>query len=276
MLSAFKEIATVLLVTGAVSLVAGYLLQRLLPADFSQRQAVPIAVGIAWLVGCWLIEPQVRQPARHWHWLPWLGAVAAVLAPIGLASGVRLAERWTLNALVALAASWFLVPTWAHLEPPRAVYAAVFAAGVFLLTGLLELLSRRTSAAWITLAMTLAAACGAGFMADSVSLRFAQLGSVAAATLAGAWVIALRNPAPSPVRGLPLGYAVIVGGLMLIGWVENRTAPRISFLLVPLAPLALAFCSVPPLARLRGASAIVARVVAIGVPLAAALVIAAM
>lgn len=272
--SAIQEIAVVSLATGTISLVVAWLLLRLSPTDFAQRQALPIGLAIAWMAGCLFIEPRARQPCTHWTWLPWMAAIAALLAPIGLASGVRLVERWLLNAVLALAAAWFLVPTWTHLQPARSVHVAVIATGTFLLAAILDPISRRNSPAWLPFSMLLAAACGAGLLADAVSLRFAQLGGVAASGLGGAWVVSLLHRSGNIVRGLLLPYAVMVGGLMLAGSLESSETPRTSFILVPLAPLAVALFSIAPLSRLRGASGIVGRMVAIGLPLAAAILMA--
>ena len=82
-------------------------------------------------------------PSRHWHWLPYLALASTLIGPIGLAGGVTVVERWLLHLLLAVVSAWFLVPTWASLQPLRGAYVILLTAVVFLLSTLLDPLPAR-------------------------------------------------------------------------------------------------------------------------------------
>lgn len=234
----------------AVSLV--FLLRRLLPASAAQRYPTAVAFAAACFVGFALLPSwAVIAPTRHWHWLPYLGGVAMVMGPVGLAPGLLRVERWVLTFLLAVLAAWLLVPTWADLQPARPTYILILTAYVLLLSILLDPLPARVPVRLFLAALTIVAGAGAILVAVFVSLTFGQLAGIAAAAMAGCTVATSRVGDPTLTRAVIPAFVVVVGGLLFVGSIEPDPALH-GFLLVPAAPLGLWMCARGPFARHRG------------------------
>ena len=247
-----------------VSVVIGFLCGR--SDDTRRRYAAALAYVGGFVCGYALLEPHSWRPTTYWHWLPWLGGVAALVGPVGLASGVHFVERWALIAVMSLAAAWLLVPTWADLRPSRGALGLAFAGIVFFVTLLLGRLVPRVSGGLLCASVGLSSLCGTALIAAFVSLRFGLLTAAATAAWAGASVAVLRDRTKTSLRGLLPVHAVIFGGLLLAAQV-NVALPRLCFVLIAAAPLMLWPFELRPLAKLRGKSAILVRLAAVSVPL---------
>ncbi len=269
----FETIGCGVLVPAVVSIAVMWVLLRVLPRDVAQRFAGAVGCAAGFFAGYALLEPRHLRPSTYWQWLPWLGIVAAIAGPIGLASRVPSVGRWTLWLVVSTASAWLLVPTWADLNPSRGVYVTVFAAYVFLLTALLDALARRTSGTMFSLSLCVSASSGAVLLAAFVSVRFGLLTVASAAALSGCWAISFRDSSRELVCGVTLFYSVVIGGLMLTGQVA-AVLPSACFVLILAAPLMLWVCEIPPLSRPQGKSAVMIRLVAISLPLATAFLLA--
>ena len=262
-----------LLLPAALSVVVTWAFLRALPRDVALRFAGAVGCAVGFFVGYALLEPRHLRPATYWQWLPWLGIVAAVAAPIGLVSRVPSVCRWTLWLVISVVSAWLLVPTWVDLKPSRDVYVALVTACVFLLTAQLDMLGRRTSGTMFSLSLCVSASCGAVLLAAFVSVRFGLLTVAAAAALSGCWVISFRDSSRELVRGVTLFYSVVVGGLLLTGQVA-AVLPSVCFALILAAPLMLWLCEFPPLSRPQGKWGVLIRLVAISLPLATACLLA--
>ena len=260
-------------VPAALSVVVTWALLRVLPREVAQRFAGAVGCAAGFFVGYALLEPRHLRPVTYWQWLPWLGIVAAIAGPIGFASRVPSAGRWTLWLVVSIVSTWLLVPTWADLNPSRGVHVALITACVFLLTVLLDMLACRTSGTLFSLSLCVSASCGAILLATFVSVRFGLLTVASAAALSGCWVISFRGSSRELVRGVTLFYSVVIGGLMLAGQVA-AVLPSACFALILAAPLMLWMCEFSPLSSAQGKWAVMIRLVAISLPLATAFLLA--
>jgi hypothetical protein len=257
------------LVPVAVAIVVAIGVLRGFPGDASRRYAGALAFVAGFVAGFAVLEPHALRPSTYWHWLPWLAVVAAVVGPIGLAAGVRPPERWALMIALTLTAAWFLVPTWAALQPSRNIYIGVFAGSIFLLWFLLDPLAERVPHAVLYSALALSSLNGGVLVAAFVSVRFGLLGIIAAAALGGACVATIRNRDEVILRALLPAQVVVLGGVMLAAQV-NVGLPSAALTLVPIAPLALWLCEKGPLSHMRGKWGYIVRFGAVCLPLAIA------
>jgi hypothetical protein len=252
----------------AVAVAVVWVSRRFLPAKWAQRYSLAIALAVAFFVGYVLVHSWAGLvPRRHWQWLPYLGAVAAVLGPAGLAGGGVL-RRWLLFLALALVTAWLLVPSWASLWPRRAISVPLLTAYLFLVAALLDALPDRLLGPLAVALFGVVAGTVAVLLAAEVSVKFGQLAGIAAAALAGCWAASLwgGGQAAAAVRGMIPVFAILIGGLAYTGCIEPQP-PRVLLLFAPAALLGLWACAAPPLARLRGAAAIAAQIGAVLVPL---------
>ena len=256
-------VPVVISVAVAIGILRGF------PGDASRRYAGALAFAIGFLAGFAFLESHELIPSTYWHWLPWLAVVAAIVGPVGLAAGIRPAERLALTMVLSLTAAWFLVPTWTSLQPSRSIYIAVFAGTLFLLSFLLDPLARRVPRAVLCGTLALSSLNGGVLVAAFVSIRFGLLGITAAAALSGAVVAAILSREEAVVRGLLPAHVVVLGGVMLAAEV-NVGLPSAALVLILTAPLALWLCELGPLARLHGKWRIVVRFGVTIIPLAVA------
>lgn len=265
---AIKVIAEVVLAPLAISTAITWVILRFVPIDAARRYAAAAGCGIGFFCGFAILETAFLKPAASWHWLPWCGAIALATGPVTLAEGVRTSERWTLHFAVALAAGLLLVPVWAALLPVRGWYIASFTAGLGVLSILLDTLAKRVSGSMMSASLCLTTLCGAVLLAIAISLRYGQLAGALSATLGGCF-LAIRITS-TPVDGLMRGavpvYCVVMGGLILAGYLVPREPP-VGLVFVPFAPLALWLCEFGPLSRISGKGSVLVRLAALVLPL---------
>jgi hypothetical protein len=232
----------------------------------AQRASAAVAFAAAFWLGyallAWVQNRSDFAPSRHWQWIPYLTLLAAAVSGINASIRSYVVLRWALIAVAAIAAAWLVTPTWADLEPRRAITLPLLAAYFFVLAILLELLARRFSAVAIASQLALSAFCSAALIAALVSLTYGEPAIIAATALAGCAAGAWLYPQPALIRALALGYAITVGGWAFTGAINPRP-PLFVLLITPLAPLALWTISIGPLARKRGATAIVLQTTAV-------------
>ncbi len=254
-------------VPALISTAVVFNLPRLLPEKVGYRYAGAIAVASAFFVGYALLPEWAElTPQRHWHWLPYLGLAAAVLAPVGLANGVHTVERWLLFALLAVCAAWLLVPTWASLKPPRGTYIPILAVYLFLLMALIELLPNRVSPRFLALALLAAALVTTVAVTAFVSVRYGTLGGIAVAALVGCGGLFRPQQEEPSLRAAAVVYALLIGGVAFVGFVEPEPPLR-GILVLPAAPVALWLVCWGPLVKLGGRKRLVLQSVVILVPL---------
>ncbi len=267
-----------LAVPAAVSAVLAWLLGRSRRAILRNSTA-GVACSAGFFAAFALLHREHLTPTEFWHRLPWLGGLAAVistgLAAIPRGSLAGSALRRAVELALAVGVATLLVPTWRSLVPTRTLHVAGFATSLFMLIVLLDRLAARGLNRMLLFALAMASFCGAAFLAVELSLTFGALGGALFATLAGCWlVLLLRKQKEFVASALPV-YAVILGGLMLAGWLNVNSFPnarplRISMALIPAAPLVLWLFEFGPLSRLKGIKSTVAQVAAVVLALVAA------
>ncbi len=259
-------------IAGTMSIALWWLSWRSLPRSFCDRYAAAVAFALAFFVGYALLPSWAPLwPSRHWHWLPWLGAVAMLVGPIGLTQRRWAAQRGLTLLVLAALAALVLVPTWPDLAPPRVLYIAIFAGYLFLLSVLLDPLAARVPPPLFLAILSIASGAVAIMGAVEVSVKFGQVAVVATAAIVGCSVASSFDSRETKInaRGLIPAFVVVVGGLALVSFIEPAP-PLYGMLLVPAAALTLWTYRWGPLARLGGVTASVIQVAAVLVPLAIA------
>jgi len=253
-----------------VGWLASVLSRRCLATETAERYAAALALGAGYLAGYLLLPDRGDLlPRSHWHWTPWLAVGATLLGPVAAARGLRWLDRGSVVAATSTAAAYLLAPTYADLQPPRAIAIPLLAGFLFLLAAALEALSPRYSArAWLAY-LTLSAFATTALIGLAVSATFALAAAVATAALGGSWLATLGLGDKSPTRGLGLPFAIVFGGWAFVAGIEPRE-PQWALLTLPVAPLVLACFVRGPLARLVGRRALAAQCTAIVLVLAIA------
>ncbi|WP_417731947.1 hypothetical protein [Rosistilla oblonga] len=235
-------------------------MSRVLPEQVGSRYASAAALTLGFFAGYAMLALGPWAAESHWHWLPYAVLITSVAGPIAAAEGVHAVERWLMFALLGGVVAWFLVPDWDDLQPSWAVHASVLAICIACLAGGLESLARRIPGPLLpaTLWMTLSAAAVA--LALSGSLRFAQIALAGAAAMFGLAILAWFRPTKTSLVGCGFAVAVLVAGALLIGRVNSFSeVPLATYLLIPLAPLALFASLAGPLSRSEGFKGVVVR-----------------
>lgn len=238
------------LIPAAVAAALWRLLSRRPGASNLQRFATAAAFVAAVHAGYWLLALGKPAPASHWEWLPW-ALVLSLAAAVPAASGQRgRLLTSVLLLIVAVAASWLLVPDWEHLEPSWTAHLGALTVGIVVIAAGLAPLARRTPAAKVFVLLAVVLVCESVILALAGSLRFAQIAGCGAAALAGMSLAAFFDRMGRTAEGIALPFALLAAGMMLIGRVNSFSeVPLISYLLPPLSPLALWPMAAGPLAR---------------------------
>lgn len=187
------------------------------------------------------------QPERSHEWLPYVGLVAAVGAWF---SNCCPAGRWLIPLEVGVVAAWFLLPrnwTFALYVQERPIWL-LFLPQVILALWLTAVnISGRPGDNMLALGWLAWGGTAVVLLLLSGNARFAQMGTVVTATLAGAAGMGLFQRCSGWWSRLTPVSVVLLAGLLLQGYLFSRTdweewsphdIPRLSFLLVLLAPLA--------------------------------------
>lgn len=255
----------------AVAFAVAGLWQRLLPGDYFRRLALPVAVAMGFVAGCWLLGDLALAPQRHRQWLPYLACAAALCGR----SSAPSTWSWIAWALLAALSSWLLVPSWDSLWPPRLEMVPLLTAYLLLLTGGLASLPPNTLGRLFAGMLSAAAAVTALLIVIGVSIKIGESGLAAAAALTGSSLsLFLRRSRADAIpltQALAPVFSVLVGGLAFVGTIDPQV-PLPIILLAPAAPLALWLFAVGPLARLQGWKVACLQSLAVLVPLTFALV----
>jgi len=205
-------------------------------------------------------------PERHWHWLAYLAAAAAVLGATVAGRYTAAWERLLAMTVLSLAAALTLVLTWDTLEPPRRVLIPLLATYLTLIYALLAALAAKRRERNFAFILAISAFATAGLVGYEVSMKFGQLGVAFAAALSGAglWTLLRRRKVEDEqstgdrteagfsdgARALGAIYAFAFGGLAFVAAIEP-TPPATPLLLAPAAPLALWLFVVGPLSKIK-------------------------
>lgn len=205
-------------------------------ADLAERLGGALALSGGFAAGFAALEWSVVGRTDPWLWLPLLALLAVAVGLVERVAGLPRAVSWVLRALVAGLTAWLLLPSF--VEAARSQWLGVIAATVFVLWGLLAPLSERQPGGLLPLLLSLIAVVGGGVLEQSGNLRLALLSGVLAGTLGGCALVSWRCPQRPLLRGLIPGVAVLLPGLLFVGYFNGYT-PLPSFLLVAAAPLTL-------------------------------------
>ncbi len=213
------------------------------------------------LLGYFLLKLGPVAPDRHWQWMPYAMLLPLVLGPVSVAPGVTWLERILVYALIAAVAGWWLVPTWEDLEPSRGRHLLVWGAGVVVLAGLLEPLSRRLSGTVLATVYFLTMVFAGGVLVFSGSLRFGQIAGAGAGAFLGLAVASRFRPGGGSLPGLAVGFVLLAAGMLLVGRVSSFSkVPLASYLLVSMAPVSLWTTALGPVSRWKGGKRFLAAV----------------
>lgn len=253
-----------ILVPACVAACVAWLCQRLLGGGVAGRSLAVLGLPCGYLAGYALAIEGTWVPERNWHWLPYLAIAAGLIGIVAAIDSSSLqrnvSKRLLLIAtpvlflILAIAASWALVPTWLKPEPAwtsRTVQIPACAGLLAMLLLVYRPLPARVAAHSFVPLLSLSAFSTAAFLAARISLNYGQLAGLAAAGFVGNAVVFWRRNDVAGLRGLLPAWVVLLEGTAYVGCIYPRE-PIYGLLIAPAAPLALcAFCR-GPLSRLRG------------------------
>jgi len=244
------------LIAPAICAAFAMLLLGRIPGGVLRRMAAPVSLIGGFLLGYWLLGLEPAGPKVDWEWIPYVVLATMAIGPIAQASGVSWLERALLYTVAAMVAAQILVPTWVPTDdqqPSRWTYLLVWTGFVVGGSLLLEPLAGRISDATLggVLAATLLACAVLIWLADT--MLFAQMalaGAAAAAGVAAAVAVDVRS---REMGSAAFPFLILLAALLLTGQVQSFSeVPKLSYLLLPLAPLGLWATAFGPLARVSG------------------------
>lgn len=257
------ELAGLVIIPSATAVVAALGIRFLAPSSAARFQW-GAAIALGFLAGCLIFPDRLPlRPERHWHWLPYVGVFAALIA--GFSAKLATPQRLLLYALLAGIAAWPLVPNYADLKPAKIVLVPLLAGYFVAIAGLLSQLPDRLRGKPLIGVLRLAALATAVMVISEISMRIGMLSlRIPFALLccaAPGWLLKplAKEEVGSAVLGLIPVYAVLVGGSAFVGAVE-LPSPKWLLLLGPATPLLLWLFAWGPLARLQGKTAIAVQI----------------
>lgn len=255
------ELAALLIIPAATALVAALAIRYFAP-DSVVRFQWGAAIAIGFLAGCWIFPDRLPlQPDKHWHWLPYVGLLAAFMG--GVCAGWRTPQRLMLYVLLGGIAAWQLMPNYADLKPAKIVLTPLLASYFVAIAGLLSMLPERLRGRSLIVYLALAGVLSSALVVSESSMRIGLLALRIPAALACcalvSWFLkpAAKQDAQLAVLGMLPVYAVLAGGSAFVGAVE---LPKWLLLIGPATPLLLWLFAWGPLARLQGKTAIGAKI----------------
>ena len=227
------------IVACVVSFAAVWLFRAALPAAAFDRVGLAAGTALAFIAGYVAVREEwaALVPKQTWQWLPYLGIASAGLAAVPAVSQPPDWRRWLCIAIAAIAGGYFLTPSWPIFGLAWPLTICFASAYLLLVIAVIEFLPVRQFERPMLVALPLSAVVAAVAIGADVSIRYGQLAGLATASLAGASLARLYSGGltESAIRGWIPIFAVLVGGISLIGAVEPER-PAIGLLLPPLVP----------------------------------------
>lgn len=267
------DLAALVLIPATVA--AGVALVWLRLSDRAGRYALSVAVAAGLVAGCWIYPDQLPiTPDKHWHWFPYVGALAAIIGGGAAFAPLPVLDRKLLYFALGAAAAFVLVPNWPSWPeslPARPILILRVAAYIGVISAALAFLPDRIRGRGFVWILALSAAASAALITSEVSLRYGNISLRVATALAGCWAASWLlssedshgNPSwPQLTLALIPLYAVLIGGGLFVAAIEPEP-PKYPLLLAPATPLLLWLFAFGPLAKLEGLTAIVAQSIAI-------------
>ena len=239
----------------AVAMVAFH---RLLPEKLANRIAATIALGGGFVLGYALLALGEWSPRFFWHWLPYVVIGTLPAGPLIATTNWQRVAGIVITLAVFVLGGWLLVPTWPHLEPSRMFYMAAWIPAVFALAMLLDPLTRDDGREVLPRSLLITTMTATVFFEVVIiflsgSLRFTQLAGAAAGAVLGVFMTLCLDRKVSGIAGVAPTFVMLTAGLLLVAQVDSHSSvPLASYVLVPLAPVALWIAFVKPLRELHG------------------------
>lgn len=233
-----EDIVRGMVIPALASFIALALLRFGNRTDVSNRYRGALAILLGTLLGYSLLSLGPWIPTAHWHWLPSAMILAAIVGPVSCAEGVRLIDRILLYSVAGIIIAWFLVPEWEDLEPSRTALLIVHA--VFLISCSIAIgpLAEKTPGPIIPMLLLLMMFATAIVLAQSGSLRFAQIALAGGSAILGVLISSIIWRNDDHLRGTSMICATLVVGLSVIGRVHSFSdVPLASYILLPLSIL---------------------------------------
>ena len=232
--------------------------QWLVAGDWGKRTGNALALVSGFLAGYALLNLGEWLPNFYWHWLPYVVAMSIVPALITtLGRWGRIVGAFLTLATIGVAI-WLLLPTWSKLDELRIVYYVAWTAATFGIAMLLDPLLRRPHAEKLgaPLLMTILTAAyifAAVVIFLSGRASFTQFAGAGMAAMGGILLIHAVRKHKEELRDLAVPQTLLLTCLLLISQVDSHSdVPLASYVLVPLAPLALWLIAIKPVSRLTG------------------------
>ena len=258
----FADIAGGFLAPVAFACVVMVVLHRVLPEGIAHRVAGTVALVGGFTVGYALLGLGQWSPKFFWHWLPYVVLATLPVGPLLAGVGRQRVAGWVLMLGVVLWGGWLLVPTWEHLEPSRATHMVVWMPAVIAPASLLapwdgnrhenKAPPERLPATLFVTILTATMFFAVAIIFLSGSLRFSQLAGAAFAAMLGVMLAVVLDRKGYGSSGIVAPFSILLGGLLLIARVDSHSSvPLASYVLLPLAPLALWVAVVKPICKLQ-------------------------
>lgn len=207
----------------------------------SQRTAPvgsSVALAAAFFAGWVSQDWTTLQPTRYLDWLPWvtIGLSTVVLAN---ASGLSARYVWCLVIAACIGAAWLLVPSFPRLQPPRPQAVAMLSVAAVVLTIALERLAARISHRLFIAGLMATGTAGSIVLAQSFSLKFAQIMGILTAALTGSLLFGKHKSEKLSVD-TALVFMTVFTNLMFIGCAGSTSdVPVFCYAILPAAPITL-------------------------------------
>lgn len=264
-----------------------------------------VAFGAAWLAVLWRKGDSVRairlgaglglaggffaafafldwaplKPEDSWNWLPYLALLAVGAGFTEELANVPVSVRWCLRGMVAAAAAWLLLPDWPELQANRVAWLAAIGLAVLVLWSLLELVAQRQPGPGLPLLLLALSLAAAALLFLAGNLKLALLPMALAAGLGGLTLVACIYSDKALLPGAVPGFTVLFVGLVFTARFHNYAEPPVpaaSFVLVGAAPAVLLLGLLPQVAQLRASRRFAVQAVALLLPVALGLALAAL
>lgn len=258
------------LIVTATSAAVSLMILATTPAKFAHHFAGALAFAISYFAVYYFLAPKHLSPTTYWHWLPWLAAIGSIVGAV--ATYPRRVIGWILTALFALGAAWLLVPTWKSLQNQRTTQVVIFAAFQMAFPVVLDRPSQRASGLPVSMALLATSLFSSLVVGIEGSLRMGELGAAGAGALTGAIVGILWKRDHTIIRSLLPAHTAVLTGILFTAMLGDTISATATALFL-ISPAMLWLFEFGKLAQLRGIKFVLARALAVGIPLVAGTVL---
>ncbi|MCH2213102.1 MAG: hypothetical protein MK110_17490 [Fuerstiella sp.] len=195
-----------------------------------------VAPGIAFFAGWAMQEWTTLQPVRYIDWCPYV-ALALGSIVLAIAAGLPQKMMWPLVVATCIAAAWLLVPNFPRLKPPRPQAIGLVAVTSILFVAATRPIAGRFSPRFLTACLMATGTAASVVLAQSFSLKFAQLMGILTAGLAGN-LFYVKRSSDSSFVWMSLVFMPILINLMFIGYAGSPSqVPILCYAILPCAPI---------------------------------------